>query len=161
MKIAQDTVVAIHYTVSTPDGVDIDSTAGDEPLQFLFGHGQLIIGLENALLGREAGEKMQTTVPAADAYGERHDQLVQAVPKNMFEGMEPQVGMQFRASTDHGDQSVIIIDVSEDHVVVDGNHPLAGHDLSFDVEVVSVRPATAEEVQHGHAHSPGGCGHNH
>ncbi|MCY7296615.1 peptidylprolyl isomerase [Alteromonas sp. a30] len=159
MKIAKDTVVAIHYTVSSNEGVEIDSTAEAEPLQFIYGYSQLISGLESSLEGKEAGEKMHIEVPASEAYGERHDGLVQAVPKNMFEGMEPQVGMQFRASTDDGDQTVIIIDVNDDHVVVDGNHPLAGHPLTFDVEIVSVREATDEEVSHGHVHNDDSCSH--
>lgn len=152
MKIAQDTVVSMHYTVSSSDGVEIDSTDGSTPLDFIYGHGFLISGLEKALLGLEAEAKLETTVAAEQAYGERHEELVQAVPINMFEGMEPQVGMQFRATTEQGEQSVIIIDVSDDHVVVDGNHPLAGHDLSFTVEIVAVRAATPTELEHGHVH---------
>jgi len=149
MKIAQDTVVSMHYTVSSADGAEIDSTEGSTPLDFIFGHGYLIAGLEKALSGLEANAKLDTTVPAEEAYGPRHEELVQAVPINMFEGMEPQVGMQFRATTEQGEQSVIIIDVTDEHVVVDGNHPLAGHDLTFNVEVVSVRAATAEELEQG------------
>lgn len=159
MKIAQDAVVSINYTVSSEDGAEIDSTSGGEPLAFIFGHGQLISGLEKKLEGHETGNKMEVTVPAEEAYGDRHEQLVQAVPKNMFEGMDPQVGMQFRASTEGGEQSVIIIDVNDDHVVVDGNHPLAGHALSFEVEIVSVREATETELEHGHVHSDGNCDH--
>ncbi len=160
MKIAQDTVVAINYTVSSEDGVEIDSTAESPPLEFIFGRGQLIIGLENALAGLESGSKLQVTVQAEEAYGERHEELVQSVPKNMFEGMEPQIGMQFRASTEGGDQSVIIIEVSDDNVIVDGNHPLAGHPLAFDVDVISVREATATELEHGHVHNGDSCGHD-
>lgn len=155
MKIAQDAVVEINYTVSTQDGVEIDSTADAEPLQFIFGHGHLISGLENALAGKEANEKMHVEVAPEDAYGERHDGLVQSVPKNMFEGMEPEVGMQFRATTDDGEQTVIIIDVNDENVVVDGNHPLAGQALTFDVEVLSVREATETELEHGHVHGEG------
>lgn len=160
MNITQDAVVGLNYTVSNSEGVEIDTTDGTDPLFFMYGHGQLIPGLEKSLEGMQAGDKKAVTVVADNAYGQRHEELVQAVPKNMFEGMDPQVGMQFRATTDQGEQSVIIIDVNDDHVIVDGNHPLAGMDLSFDVEVVSVRSATADELEHGHVHTEeGDCAH--
>lgn len=161
MTISENSVVTLHYTVSNQEGVEIDSSLGTEPLVILHGHGQLIKGLEDALTGKTAGDKFEATVPAGEAYGERHDELVQSVPKNMFEGMEVEVGLQFRATTDHGEQSVIVIDVDDDNVIVDGNHPLAGLDLSFTVEILSIREATAEEIAHGHVHGEGGCGHNH
>lgn len=161
MTISQDKVVAIHYTVTDTTGNQLDSSSGGEPLVFLFGHGALIPGLEQALIGKNAGEKFTSQIAAADAYGERHDQLVQAVPKSMFEGMDVAVGMRFRASGPDGhEQPVIIIDVTDDEVVVDGNHPLAGIELSFDVEVVLVRDATEEELAHGHVHGlDGHAGH--
>ena len=121
----------------------------------------LIEGLEEALVGKEKGEKFNLSVEPEKAYGERIDELVQRVPSSMFEGMDVEVGMSFRATTPEGEQSVIIIETSDDEVVVDGNHPLAGIPLTFDVEVVDVRDATAEELEHGHAHTPGGCGHDH
>ncbi|MCB5225506.1 peptidylprolyl isomerase [Alishewanella sp. 16-MA] len=153
MTISQDKVVAIHYTVTDTAGNQLDSSAGGEPLVFLFGHGALIPGLEQALIGKNSGDKFTSSIAAADAYGERHDQLVQSVPKNMFEGMDVEVGMRFRASGPDGrEQPVIIVDVTEEEVVVDGNHPLAGIELSFDVEVVLVRDATEEELAHGHVH---------
>ena len=161
MTISQDKVVAIHYTVTDSKGNQLDSSAGGEPLVFMFGQGALIPGLELALAGKAAGDKFSSTIAAADAYGERHDQLVQAVPRSMFEGMDVAVGMRFRASGPDGrEQPVIIIDVSEEEVVVDGNHPLAGFELQFDVEVVAVRDATEEELAHGHAHGiDGHAGH--
>lgn len=161
MTISQDKVVAIHYTVTDTAGNQLDSSAGGEPLVFMFGHGALIPGLEQALAGKTSGDKFTSNIAAADAYGERHDQLVQAVPRSMFDGMDVAVGMRFRASGPDGrEQPVIIIDVSEEEVVVDGNHPLAGFELKFDVEVVAVRDATAEELAHGHAHGiDGHAGH--
>ena len=86
---------------------------------------------------------------------------MQAVPKSMFDGMEIEVGMQFRASTDDGDQSVMIIEIQDEDVIVDGNHPLSGITLNFDVEILEVREATEEELAHGHVHGEGGCGHDH
>lgn len=153
MTISQDKVVAIHYTVTDAAGNQLDSSAGNEPLVFMFGHGALIPGLEQALAGKNSGDKFNSTIAAVDAYGERHDQLVQAVPRSMFDGMDVAVGMRFRASGPDGrEQPVIIIDVTDDEVVVDGNHPLAGFELNFEVEVVTVRDATADELAHGHAH---------
>ncbi len=86
---------------------------------------------------------------------------MQAVSLDLFDGMDVQPGMSFRATTDDGEQSVVVLDVTDDEVIVDGNHPLAGMDLTFDVEIVEVREATADELSHGHVHGPGGCGHNH
>ena len=108
----------------------------------------LIPGLEKALEGKTAGEELSAEIPAADAYGERHDGLIQTVPRNLFGDQEVNPGMQFRASTDNGEQSVMIIEVTDTEVTVDGNHPLAGVDLSFEVKVVDVRDATAEELSH-------------
>ena len=161
MTISQDKVVAMHYTVTDPQGNELDTSIGGEPLVFLFGHGALIPGLEQALAGKNTGDKFKANIPAADAYGERHDALTQAVPKSMFDGMEVAVGMRFRAAGPDGrEQSVIVLEVTEDEVVVDGNHPLSGIDLSFDVEVVMVRDATDEELDHGHVHGlDGHAGH--
>lgn len=161
MNIQNNHVVTMHYLVSTSDGTELDSSFNGEPLVFIHGMGFLIPGLENALLDKSQGDKFDVDVAAAEAYGERHDQLVQEVPKSMFEGMDVQPGLQFRATTDHGEQSVIVIDVKDDSVTIDGNHPLAGQDLSFSVEILNIREATAEELEHGHVHGEGGCGHEH
>lgn len=153
MTIKPNSVVTLHYTVSTDDGTELDSSFGQDPLVFLQGSGFLIPGLDEALIGKTTGEKFSLDVEADKAYGERFDQLVQDVPKDMFEGMDVEVGMSFRATTDQGEQSVIIIDINDEAVIVDGNHPLAGMDLSFDVEIIEVRDATADEIEHGHVHS--------
>ncbi len=163
MTIENMKVVAMHYSVSDKNGNELDSSFGAEPLVFIHGTGSLIYGLEQALTGRSAGERFSLEVLAADAYGERHDELTQAVPKAMFEGMDVAAGMRFRAAGDDGrEQSVIILDVTDDEVIVDGNHPLAGLDLSFDIEILLVRDATADELAHGHAHGiDGHAGHDH
>jgi FKBP-type peptidyl-prolyl cis-trans isomerase SlyD len=132
-----------------------------EPLSFIQGSNYMIAGLEEALYGKEKGEKFEVTVAPEKAYGERHEQLIQKVPVSMFEGMDVEVGMSFRATTDGGEQSVIIIDKDEEHVTVDGNHPLSGHTLTFDVSIEDVREASATEIEHGHVHGAGGCGHEH
>lgn len=157
MKITQQSVVTLHYSVMDKDGNAFDSSFDNEPLNFIIGTGFLIPGLENALLDKQAGDVFTVEVAAQDGYGERHDGLMQAVPKSMFEGMDIEVGMQFRATTDEGEQTVVIIDIQDEEVIVDGNHPLSGIDLTFDVEVVSVREATEEELAHGHVHKENGC----
>jgi FKBP-type peptidyl-prolyl cis-trans isomerase SlyD len=149
MKISENNVVKLHFSVMDKDHNTFDSSFDKDPLECVIGSGFLIPGLEKALFGRESGDVFSTSVKAIDAYGERNDNLTQAVPKSMFEGMEINVGMQFRASTDEGEQTVIIIGIEGDDVVVDGNHPLAGVDLTFDVEVIDVRDATKEELSSG------------
>ncbi|QJR82086.1 peptidylprolyl isomerase [Alteromonas pelagimontana] len=159
MTITSDSVVTIHYKVSSEDGTELDSSFGKQPLTVLLGRRFLIEGLEEALMGKSKGDSFSVSVEPERAYGQRMDQLVQRVPKNMFEGMEPEVGMSFRATTEQGEQSVVIVEATDDEVVVDGNHPLAGVPLSFEVEVVEVREATPEELDHGHVHGPGGHDH--
>lgn len=161
MQIADNHVVTLHYTVKTQDGDVIDSSDGAEPLSFIQGTHFMIIGLEDALYNKVKGDKFEITVEPDEAYGERQDQLVQQVPMNMFDGTDVEVGMSFRATTDQGEQSVIIIDKDDTSVTVDGNHPLAGMTLMFDVSVEDVREASAEELEHGHVHGAGGCGHSH
>ena len=125
------------------------------PLNFIHGRGMLIPGLENALEGKSVGDNFTAEVKPEEAYGERHDGLIQTVPRNLFGDNEVQPGMQFRASTDQGEQSVVIVEVKDDEVTVDGNHPLAGVNLNFDVEVLEVRDATEQELEHGHVHTEG------
>ncbi|NMP29974.1 peptidylprolyl isomerase [Thalassotalea sp. M1531] len=162
MKISNNSVIKLHYAVSDSEGTLIDSSYDNQPLAVIHGTGFLIPGLEKALEGKEAGEKFEVDVKAEDAYGERFDGYVQTVPKAVMQGIEDlEVGTQLRASTDEGEQTVIVIDVTEDEITVDGNHPLAGIDLSFDVEILEVREATEEELAHGHVHGEGGCGHDH
>ncbi|MGS0536313.1 FKBP-type peptidyl-prolyl cis-trans isomerase [Pseudoalteromonas sp. SaAl2] len=161
MLIATNKVVKMHYSVTDNDNNSIDNSFDGEPLIFIVGTGYLIQGLEDALQGKQAGDTLSVTVEPENGYGERHDELMQAVPKSMFEGMEIEVGMQFRATTDDGDQSVMIIDIQDEEVIVDGNNPLAGITLNFDVEILEVRDATADELAHGHVHGEGGCGHEH
>ncbi|AUJ70550.1 MULTISPECIES: peptidylprolyl isomerase [Pseudoalteromonas] len=161
MIIGPNSVVTIHYSVQDKDNNTIDSTFDDEPVIAMLGSGYLIPGLDDALQGKQAGDTFSVTIEPQEGYGERFDELTQAVPKSMFEGMEIEVGMQFRATTDEGDQIVVIIGIEDEEVIVDANHPLSGITLNFDVEVLEVREATAEEVAHGHVHGEGGCGHDH
>ncbi|OUR80813.1 peptidylprolyl isomerase [Colwellia psychrerythraea] len=162
MKIAKNNVVVMHYAVSDSEGTLIDSSYEDKPMAIIQGVGYLIPGLDDALIDHQAGDKFEVAVACDQAYGERHDDYVQTVPREVLAGVEDlALGTQLRATTDDGEQTVIVIDVQDDVITVDGNHPLSGLDLSFDVEVIEVREATAEELEHGHVHSAGGCGHDH
>jgi len=162
MKIAKNNVVVMHYAVSDSEGTLIDSSYEDKPMEIIQGTGYLIPGLDDALIDHEAGDKFEVAVACEDAYGERHDDYVQTVPREVLAGVEDlALGTQLRATTDDGEQTVIVIDVQDDEITVDGNHPLSGLDLSFDVEILEVREATTEELQHGHVHREGGCGHDH
>ena len=161
MQIAENKVVFIHYTLTNQAGEVLDSSHGrGEPLGYLHGHGNIIPGLENALSGKAAGDKLDVTVEPAEGYGDRHDQLVQQVPKEAFQGVdELQPGMQFQADTGQGPRLFTITKVDGDEVTVDGNHPLAGETLSFAVEVTDVREASEQELEHGHVHGEGGHEH--
>ena len=162
MKISEKKVAVIHYAVSDSDGTLIDSSYDHAPLSIIHGTGYLIVGLEEALKGRQAGDKFEVNVPADSAYGARNDSFVQEVPKEMFGNIEDlEVGTQLRAETDYGEQTVIVVAMTDNTITVDGNHPLAGMDLSFDVEILEVRDATEDELKHGHVHGEGGCGHHH
>lgn len=152
MKIIENSAVTLHLAVQTEDGVEIDSSFGKTPMQIIQGSHYLIEGLETAIEGKVTGDKINISVPPEKAYGERVDALMQTVPKSMFNDIEVEAGMQFRAQTDGEEQSVIVLEVTEDEVVVDGNHPLSGLTLNFDVEILDVREATAEEIAHGHVH---------
>ena len=151
----------MHYAVKDKEDNLIDSSYDSEPLVLLQGSKFLIEGLENALIGHEKGDTFEVAVDAENAYGPRHDGLVQRIGNEMFADFDVEVGMQLRATTDNGDQTVIVVDKDDESVTVDGNHPLAGVDLKFDVEIIDVREATADEIAHGHAHGAGGCGHSH
>lgn len=158
--IANDTVVRFNYTLTNSDGDVLDKSNG-EPLAYLHGHQNIIPGLEAQMKGKGAGDKFTVTVAPEDAYGEYLAEAVQEVPRANFQGVENiEVGMQFQSQTDDGHVMLVTVkDVNDDVVVVDGNHPLAGVTLTFDVEVVDVREATADEIAHGHAHGVGGQHH--
>lgn len=162
MKIEKNVVVSLAYQVKLEDGIVVDQSTVEAPLDYLHGNDNLIIGLERELEGKTAGDKFSVTVSPDDAYGEHNEALVQRVPANVFHGVDQlEVGMRFLADTDQGQIPVEITEVDGDEVVVDGNHMLAGHTLSFDVEVVAVRAATEEEIAHGHVHHAGDHHHDH
>jgi FKBP-type peptidyl-prolyl cis-trans isomerase SlyD len=153
MQISARNVVYIHYTLKNDAGELLDKSSDDEPLGYLHGGGNIVPGLEKALHGKTPGDAVNVRVPPQEAYGERDDALVQDVPRGAFEGVETiEPGMRFQAESRHGPRLITVVDVAEDVVTVDGNHPLAGETLVFDVQVERVRAATEEELAHGHVH---------
>lgn len=153
MEIKDKKVAVIDYTVKTADGQLIESSEGHEPLAFLCGYQNVIPGLEKALIGKSAGEKLQIEIAPEDAYGERNEEMVKEVPAQAFQGVDNiEAGMQFHAESPNGDQLVTVTKVENGMVTVDGNHPLAGIVLVFDVDVKQVRDATEEELTRGHLH---------
>lgn len=160
MQAGDNTVVLIHYTLTSDTGETLDTSAGREPLGYLHGFGNIIPGLENALTGKQAGDKLKVSIKPEEAYGVRDDALVQVVPRSAFGGAQDlEVGMQFQAQTPQGVRVVTIVEVEGDDITLDGNHPLAGETLHFDVEVTEVRAASQEELAHGHVHGEGGHHH--
>jgi FKBP-type peptidyl-prolyl cis-trans isomerase SlyD len=160
VQIAADAVVLIHYTLKDDDGKVLDSSDGSEPLAYIQGHGNLVPGLEKALEGKKDGDALAVTLSPDEGYGTRNEALVQRVPKRSLQGSgEIRKGMQFRAQTEEGLRVFTVTAIVGDMVALDGNHPLADQTLHFDVEVVSVRAATAEELEHGHVHGAGGHHH--
>lgn len=163
MKIAENKVVKLNYKGTLLSGEVFDSSEGREPLEFIFGVGMIIPGLEDGLKGLKVGDKKKLNIKSEKAYGPRMDEAVQEVPKQHFPAEIPlKVGMQLAAQGPHGVIPVVIADIKKDTVMVDFNHPLAGKDLVFEIEVVGVRDASAEELSHGHTHGADGHhGHDH
>ena len=159
MNIEKDRVVRFHYTVSEQGQAPLETSEGRDPLAILIGHGNIIPGLEKAMEGRAAGDKFDVDVPAAEAYGERRDGMTQRVPKKHFQGQRLEPGMQVVLNTNFGPRAVTIQKVGMSVVDVDLNHPMAGKDLHFAIEIVEVREASAEEIEHGHVHGEGGHHH--
>ena len=160
MQIENHKVVTLHYTLKDDKGVTIDQSE-DGSFVYLHGANNIISGLESALLGKAAGDEFDVTIEPENAYGLRNEDMLQNVPKEMFEDQsQVQVGTQFHAQSPDGDMLMVtVMEVHDDTVVVDGNHPLAGVQLNFDVKIIDVRDATEEEISHGHVHGPGGHHH--
>ena len=159
LKIEKDRVVQFHYTVSEQGQEPLESSKERDPLAILAGHGNVIPGLDKALEGHVAGDSFGVDVAAADAYGERRDGLSQRVPKKHFGEQKLAPGMQVVLNTNFGPRAVTIQKVGMSVVDVDLNHPMAGKDLHFDIEIVDVREASKEELEHGHVHGDGGHAH--
>lgn len=151
MKVSQDSVVLFHYALVDRKNKVLDGSRGGAPLPYLHGHRNIVPGLEKAMEGREAGERFKVTLMPADAYGERDEELVEVMDRSAFEGFpELKVGMHCQVQDEAGEAHMVtIIELSDDEVAVDGNHPYAGKALTFDVEIIEVRAATEEELSQG------------
>jgi FKBP-type peptidyl-prolyl cis-trans isomerase SlyD len=157
MQIAKHKVASIHYTLTNNEGEILDTSKGREALHYIHGIGNLIPGMEEGLEGKVKGDKFDIKVSPEKGYGTKEAEMIQKVPRSAFGAQPVEVGMQFQ--TDNG-QTVTITDVGLNEVTVDGNHPLADVHLNFDVEIMDVREATAEEIEHGHVHGPEGHHHH-
>ena len=157
MKIGADLVVSVDYTLKNDAGEILDTNQGHPPLQYLHGHGEIVPGLEQALEGKETGDSVQVKVDSADGYGPHDEGKIIRVPRAMLpDDLEPEIGMQLLAEGPKGEQFPLrIVELSPQEATLDGNHPLAGQTLHFDVSIRGVRAATEEELEHGHAHEPG------
>ena len=160
MLIADKKVASFHYTLSNEEGEQIESSRERQPMSYLHGARNIIPGLEKALTGKAAGEQFQVTIPPEEAYGERRADQVQRVPAKHFrDARQLKPGRLVSIQTRRGPVQATVVKVGRFNIDVDTNHPLAGQTLTFDVEVVGVRDATAEEIAHGHVHGPGGVSH--
>ena len=155
--VEQDSVVSVMYTDTFSESGEVfDTNVNQQPLVFLVGHGNMIEGFEQEMLGAAMGETREFTLTPERAYGSRDDANVQSIPRSQFpEGMELEVGMVLGAQSDQGPMQFTVVDVNDEIVIVDLNHQMAGHTLHFSVEVVEIREATSDELAHGHAHGPG------
>lgn len=163
MQIADQKVVTLDYSLKDNEGKLIDSSEGRGDFVYLHGARNIVPGLESALEGKTAGDEVSVSVLPEEGYGERDNELLQTVPKDMFEeGADINVGMQFHAQSPEGEMMIVtVVELEGEEVIVDGNHPLAGVPLNFDVKVVDIRDASAEELEHGHAHGADGEHHDH
>ena len=161
MAIGQNKVVTMNYTLRDVQGNIIQTTTNKEPFRFLSGNQQILPKLEKEIDSMIIGSKKNVKIPAKEAYGEYSEQAIQQVDKNNFpDDVDLQIGMEFVANSPEGQQMPFVVkDIKNEEVTIDFNHPLAGKDLEFDVELVDIRAATVEELQHGHAHGP--AGHKH
>jgi FKBP-type peptidyl-prolyl cis-trans isomerase SlyD len=153
-------VISFHYTLKNAEGAEMESSRDKEPLSFIEGSGNIIPGLEKALVDKQAGEKFSTTVTPEEAYGFRDESQVQRIPikKLQFQG-KLKAGSVALVRTESGYLPVQVLKAGRFHADIDRNHPLAGHTLTFDIEITGRRDATEEELEHGHVHGPGGVEH--
>jgi FKBP-type peptidyl-prolyl cis-trans isomerase SlyD len=160
MQISANKVVSIHYTLTNNEGDVLDTSSGGEPLNYIQGIGALIQGMEEGLEGKSLGDKLQLKIAPEKGYGVLQMEMIQQVPMSAFGGQMVSPGMQFEAGSEEQRFLVTVKEVTDEFVIIDGNHPLAGVELNFDVEVLEVREAAEEELAHGHVHGPGGHHHH-
>ncbi len=159
MQITKNSVVSFHYTLQDADGTTLDSSEGREAFAYIHGGGMIVPGLEEQLEGKKAGEAVKAVVTPEKGYGTVDPQLMHKVPEDRFGGQKLEPGMQFQAGEDADMGVFTVIGVENGEVMLNGNHPLAGVTLHFDVKIADVREATAEELEHGHVHGAGGHQH--
>ena len=158
MKIAKDHVVSFDYEVRNSRAEVLDKSSETGPLTYLHGYASIIPGLEKSLDGKACGEELHVTIPPVEAYGMRDERRLGEVSRSIFpKGTEVKLGMRFRAQSDNGTDNVVVVAVDGDTITVDANHPLAGETLTFEVTVREIRPATPEEISHGHVHPTKGA----
>jgi len=161
MNIQNDSVVLMHYTLTNENGDIIDTSDGREPLAYIQGHQNIIPGLEKEMVGKKVGDKFKAVVQPEEGYGVSNPALVQVLDRSVFQGVdEIEVGMQFQAQLEDGPIIMSVTNVDGNNITIDGNHALADRVLTFDVEVVEIRNASAEELAHGHVHGVGGHHHH-
>ena len=160
MKIESETVVSFHYTLRDENGKELETSRGSEPSVYLHGANNIIRGLEKAMTGRESGDVFTVSLAPAEAYGMRNPDKMQRVPvKHLAFRGKLEAGKVVQLNTAEGMRAVTVVKAGRHSADIDANHPLAGQTLTFDVEIVDLRPATPEEIAHGHAHGPGGHHH--
>lgn len=152
-------VISFHYVITNGGGQTLDSSRNRDPFTFMESAGQIIPALEEAILELNQGDKKEITIFAADAYGVRDEGLVIKVERERLPAGAIKIGDRFRGGEGEGAPIFVVVEVSESHVILDGNHPLAGEDLVFNVEIIEIRDATSDEIRHGHAHGKGGHQH--
>ncbi len=159
--IKVNSVVTMHYELKNVEGDVLDSSKGQDPLVYLHGAGNIIIGLEEQLVGKTVGDNVSAVVAPEKGYGMPVDALIQTVPREAFgdEIDKVEVGMRFQAETEQGPVPVVVTSMDDATVTVDGNHPLAGQELHFEVSISEIRDASQEEIDHGHVHGQGGHQH--
>jgi len=160
MQIADNSVVSFHYTLSNTSGEELESNRNEHPTSYLHGAGNIIRGLEKAFEGHSAGDHFEVTLAPSDAYGVRNEELTQRIPvKHLVCEGKLKVGAIAQVNTEQGKRTVTVIKLGRHSATIDGNHPLAGQELVFSVDIADVREASSEEVAHGHAHGVGGHEH--
>lgn len=163
MKVGDKLVVVMHYTLKNGEGVTLDTSEGREPMPYIHGLGHIIPGLEKELEGKAKGDKVDAVIAPEDGYGTRKEDLVQVVPKSGFQAEEGapglETGMQVQVETGQGPAIAMVTKIDGENVTLDLNHPLADMTLHFSIEIMDVREASAEELDHGHVHGPGGHEH--
>ena len=161
MNVSKDTVVTFHYTLKNADGEEMESSAGRDPMSYLQGGNNIIVGLEKAMEGHAIGDKFSVTVEPEEAYGVRVDENIQRIPLKRLKGLgKIKVDQILNLQTDRGPVQVTVVKVGRFNVDVDANHPLAGETLTFNVDIADIREASEEEIEHGHVHGPGGHQHD-